>query len=126
MLLLVGFALLALLLSSIGIYGVLAYDVSLRTREIGIRSAIGASRTQIIGMVMRQGLWRTAVGLGLGLAGAVLLSRFMASMLFGLTATDPWAYVSVSLLLAAVASLASYLPARRAAMIDPIQALRIE
>jgi predicted permease len=125
MLLLVGFALLALLLSSIGIYGVLAYDVSLRTREIGIRSAIGASRTQIIGMVMRQGLWRTAVGLGLGLAGAVLLSRFMASMLFGLTATDPWAYVSVSLLLAAVASLASYLPARRAAMIDPIQALRI-
>ena len=99
--------------------------MSLRTREIGIRSAIGASRTQIICMVMRQGLWRTAVGLGLGLVGAVLLSRFMASMLFGLTATDPWAYVSVSLLLAAVASLASYLPARRAAMIDPIQALRI-
>jgi predicted permease len=126
MLLLGGFAALALLLASIGIYGVLAYDVSLRTREIGIRSAVGASRGQIIGMVMRQGLWRIGAGLGLGLAAAVLLSRFMESMLFSLKPTDPWSYVPVSLLLAAVALLASYLPSRRAAAVDPMQALRIE
>jgi len=126
MLLLGGFALLALLLSSVGIYGVLAYDVSLRTREIGIRSAIGASRGQIIGMVMRQGLWRAGTGLGLGLAAAVLLSRCMQGMLYGLKPSDPWSYAPVSLLLAAVALVASYLPSRRAAAIDPVRALKME
>jgi predicted permease len=126
MLLLGGFAALALFLSAIGIYGVLAYDISQRTREIGIRGAIGATRAQIEGLVMRQGLWKTAIGLAVGLVGAVLLSRFMVGMLFELKPTDPWAYLLGSLLLAAVAVVASYLPARRAARIDPIEALRTE
>jgi len=126
MILLVGFAVLALFLSAIGIYGVLAYDVSQRTREIGIRGAIGATRGQILGLVMRQGLWKTGIGLAVGLVSAVLLSRYMASMLFELKPTDPWAYLLVSLVLALVAGAASYLPARRAARIDPIEALRTE
>jgi predicted permease len=126
MLLLGGFAALAVFLSAIGIYGVLAYDVSQRTREIGIRGAIGASRSQIIGLVLRQGLWKTGIGLVVGLVGAVMLSHYMASMLFELKPTDLSTYVAVSLLLAAVATLASYVPARRAAAIDPNQALRIE
>jgi predicted permease len=125
-LLLGGFAALALFLSAIGIYGVLAYDISQRTREIGIRGAIGASRAQIVGLVMRQGIWKTAVGLAVGLAGAILFSHSMASMLFELKPSDPWTYGAVSLLLASVAALASYVPARRAAAIDPNQALRQE
>jgi ABC-type antimicrobial peptide transport system permease subunit len=126
MLVLGGFAALALFLSAIGIYGVLAYDVSQRTREIGIRGAIGASRQQIVGMVMRQGLVKTAAGIGIGLIASALLGRIMAGMLFELKPTDPWAYLCVSLLLAAVAGLASYIPAHRAAGIDPVQALRME
>jgi predicted permease len=126
MLLLGGFAALALFLSAIGIYGVLAYDISQRTREIGIRGAIGATRHQIIGLIMLQGLWKTGVGLVIGLVGAVLLSHYMASMLFELKPTDPWAYLLVSVLLAIVAVAACYLPARRAARIDPIEALRTE
>jgi predicted permease len=126
MLLLVGFAALALFLSAIGIYGVLAYDVSQRTREIGIRGAIGASREQIVGLVMRQGLWKTGTGLLIGLAGALVLGHFMVSMLFELKPTDPWSYLLVCLLLASVAIAASYLPARRAARINPIEALRTD
>jgi putative ABC transport system permease protein len=126
MLLLAAFAGLALFLSAIGIFGVLAYDISQRTRELGIRGAIGASRGQILQLVMRQGLWRTGMGILAGLACAIPLSRTMASMLFELKPTDPWAYVLVSLLLALVAAAASYLPARRAARIDPIEALRAE
>jgi ABC-type antimicrobial peptide transport system permease subunit len=126
MLLLGSFAALALFLSALGIYGVLAYDVSQRTREIGIRGAVGATRPQIVAMVMRQGLWKTAIGLVVGLVSAILLSRYMVSMLFELKPTDPWAYVAVSVLLAAVAALASYLPARHAARINPNEALRVE
>jgi len=126
MLLLGGFAALALFLSAIGIYGVLAYDISQRTREIGIRGAIGASRSQIVGMVMRQGLWRTGIGLAVGLVSAVLLSRLMVGMLFELKPTDPWAYLLVSVVLAGVAVASCYLPARRAARIDPNEALRTE
>jgi len=126
MLLLGGFAALALFLSAIGIYGVLAYDISQRTREIGIRGAIGASRSHIVGMVMRQGLWKTGAGIGVGIVSAILLSRLMVGMLFELKPTDPLAYVIVSVILAAVAMLACYLPARRAARIDPIEALRTE
>jgi putative ABC transport system permease protein len=126
MLLLGCFALLALFLSAIGIYGVLAYDVSQRTREIGVRGAIGASYYEIVGLILRQGLWKTGIGLVLGLVGALLLSRTMKSLLFDLSATDPWAYVAVSIVLLLVAALASYLPARRAAKINPIEALRVE
>jgi putative ABC transport system permease protein len=126
MFLLGAFAALALFLSAIGIYGVLAYDVSQRTREIGVRGAIGASRGQIVGLIMRQGLWKTGAGLVIGLVGAVLLSHTMASLLFDLKPTDPWAYVLVSVLLAVTALLASYLPARNASRIEPIEALRFE
>ena len=126
MLLTSGFATLAVFLSAVGLYGVLAFDVSQRTREIGIRTAIGASRRQIVGLVVCQGVTRTAIGLVLGLAAALLLGRFMAALLFNLKPTDPWTLVSVSVLQASIAVLASYLPARRAAGIDPIRALRIE
>jgi len=126
MLLLAAFAGLALFLSSLGIYGVLAYDVSQRTREIGVRGAIGASHGQIVGLILRQGLWKTGVGIAIGLAGAFLLSHSMTSLLFGVTPTDPLVYVLVSVVLIAVAVVASYLPARRAARIDPLDALRDE
>jgi putative ABC transport system permease protein len=124
--LLSAFAGIALLLSAVGIYGMLAYDVSQRTREIGIRGAIGATREQIVGMILRQGLTKTGLGLALGLIGAYLLSRYMGSLLFDVKPTDPLAYAGVTLLLLAIATLASWLPARRAAKIDPIVALRAE
>ena len=126
MLLLAAFAGLALFLSSLGIYGVLAYDVSQRTREIGVRGAIGASQGQIVGLILKQGLWKTGLGIGLGLAGAFVLSRYMTSLLFGVTPTDPLVYGVVAVGLIVVALLASYLPARRAAKIDPLVALREE
>jgi putative ABC transport system permease protein len=126
MLLLAGFAGVALFLSALGIYGVLTYDVSQRTREIGVRGAIGATQHQVIGLVMRQGLWKTILGLAIGLVGAVLLSRYLKTQLFQVSPTDPRAYVVVSLVLLFVAALASYLPARRAARINPIEALRVE
>jgi putative ABC transport system permease protein len=126
MLLLLGFAIVAVVLSAIGIYGVLAYDVSQRTREIGIRGAVGATSAQIISLILKQGVWRTSVGLALGLIGAVVFSRFIASMLFDVAPTDPVTYVAVSALFLVVSSVASYLPARRAARIDPMSALRVE
>jgi predicted permease len=126
MLLLVAFAGLALFLSGLGIYGVLAYDVSQRTREIGVRGAIGASQGEIVGLILKQGLWKTGVGIVLGLVGAVLLSHSMTSLLFGVKPTEPIVYAAVAAVLIAVALLASYLPARRAAKIDPLIALRDE
>ncbi|HVU23352.1 MAG TPA: ABC transporter permease [Opitutus sp.] len=126
MLLLAAFAGIALFLSALGIYGVLAYDVSQRTREIGVRGAIGATAPQIIALILKQGLWKAGIGLVIGLVGAALLSRTMASLLFQVQATDPVVYVAVALVLLAVAALASWLPARRAARIDPIRALREE
>jgi predicted permease len=126
MLLLAAFAGLALFLSALGIYGVLAYDVSQRTREIGMRSAVGASRGQIATLILRQGLWKAGVGVVLGLIGAAILSRYMTTLLFNVQPTDPGVYAAVSLVLIVVALLASYLPARRAARIDPLIALRDE
>jgi len=124
MLLLTAFAAVALFLSSLGIYGVLAYDVSQRTREIGVRGAIGASRGQIAGLILRQGLWKGGIGVALGLIGAAILTSSMTTLLFNVQPTDPIVYAGVSIVLIAVALLASYLPARRAANIDPLIALR--
>jgi putative ABC transport system permease protein len=126
MLLLAAFAGLALFLSALGIYGVLAYDVSQRTREIGVRSAIGASHGQIVTMVLKQGLWKSGIGVAIGLVGAFFLSRSMTTLLFNVKPTDPVVYAAVALVLIAVALVASYLPARRAAKIDPLIALRDE
>ena len=126
MLLLAAFAGLALFLSALGIYGVLAYDVSQRTREIGVRGAIGASRGQIASLIVRQGLWKGGIGVVLGLVGAALLSRSMTTLLFNVQPTDPAVYAAVSFVLIGVALLASYLPARRASRIDPLIALREE
>lgn len=120
------FSCLALLLAAIGLYGVLSYDVTQRTREIGIRGAIGASRSQIIGLILRQGLWKTGVGLAVGLLGAFFLTRYLSSLLFGVVSADPISYLAVLALLAVVALLACWLPARRAAKVDPIVALRAE
>jgi putative ABC transport system permease protein len=126
MLLLCSFAGIVLLLCAVGIYGVLAYDVSKRTHEIGIRRAIGATDKQITALILRQGLWKAGIGLVIGMASAFYLSNFMTSLLFDVKPKDPLAYVSVSFLLLLVALFASYLPARRAARIDPIIALRSE
>jgi len=126
MLLVVVFAGLALFLSALGIYGVLAYDVSQRTREIGIRGAIGATRGQIVGLILRQGLVKAVVGLVIGLIGAGLLSQYITSLLFQVKPTDPMVYSAAAVVLLLVALLASYLPARRAARIDPMVALRTE
>ncbi|MDH4066526.1 MAG: FtsX-like permease family protein, partial [Acidobacteriota bacterium] len=117
-------ALCALVIAAVGLYGVLAYWVSRRTREIGVRSAIGASPVDILGLVMRQGLTLAAVGLVCGLAGALLVSRVVATMLFGVSATDPIVFAGVPLLLLVVAAVASYVPARRAVNVDPVDALR--
>jgi ABC-type antimicrobial peptide transport system permease subunit len=116
----------ALLLGVIGIYGLMSYVVSQRTREVGIRMALGAQRSEIGGMFMRQGLALTLVGVALGLAGAVGLARWMSVLLFGVSPFDLATYVSVSAALIVAAGLASYLPTRRATHFDPIVALRVE
>ena len=120
------FAGLALVLAAVGIYGVIAYSVAQRTHEIGIRVALGAARGNLLGMVLGEGL-RTAIGgVVVGLAGAWVLMRFLSSLLYGVRPTDLLTYASVSMLLIVVSLLACYVPARRAASIDPMVALRYE
>jgi predicted permease len=116
----------ALLLGVVGIYGVIAYSVSQRTREIGIRMALGAQQPTVTGMFVRHGLLLTGIGVAFGLIAAVLLMRLMSSLLFNVNPVDPVTYGAVSLGLAATAWLASYLPSRRAATVDPVDALRAE
>ena len=126
MLLLGVFAAVAMILAAIGIYGVIAYSVTQRTREIGIRMALGAQRGVMLGMILRQSLTVVAVGLGIGLLAAFAATRLLASLLYGVGANDLSTYAAVVLLLGGAASLASYIPARRAARVDPIVALRAE
>ena len=122
-LLMTGFGLTALLLAVIGLYGVMAYSVSQRSKEIGVRMALGASRGSVLGLVFREGGPLVGVGLGLGLAGAFALSRILESMLFGVGARDPAVFASVPLVLIAVAATAMLVPARRAARVDPVRTL---
>jgi predicted permease len=125
--LLVGlFAALALMLTAVGIHGVLSYTVSQQTREIGIRMALGASRRLVLKEMLRQGMIGALLGAGIGLIGSLLLARLIASQLFGITATDPLTFAVVIVLLLLVAVIAAYLPARRATKVDPIVTLRAE
>jgi ABC-type antimicrobial peptide transport system permease subunit len=126
MILLGVFALLALVLSSIGIYGVISYLVGQRTHEIGIRMALGAQRGDVLKLVLGQGMRMALVGVGIGLAAAIALTRLMSKMLYSVSAMDPITLIGVSVLLTFVALFACYIPARRAMRTDPIIALRYE
>jgi len=125
-LLLAAFAIVALVLAVVGVYSVMAYSVTQRTREIGIRMALGAERTAVTGLVVRQALGLAGIGVAIGLAVALALLRIVSNLLYGVSATDFRTFAGGALLLTAFALLASYLPARRASRVDPTVALRTE
>jgi ABC-type antimicrobial peptide transport system permease subunit len=117
---------LAMILAAVGIYGLMAYSVTQRTNEIGIRMALGAPRTKVMGLVLSHGMVLTSIGMAVGLGGAIGLTRLMSSLLFGVTATDLTTFIAVPLALGVVALGACFVPARRATRVDPIVALRYE
>jgi putative ABC transport system permease protein len=121
-----SFAACALLLAAIGTYGVVSYSTAQRTYEIGVRVALGATRSDILGLVVGQSLRLVLIGLGLGIVAALVLARTLASFLYGVSATDPITFVAVGGLLVTTALLAGYLPGRRAAATDPVRALRVD
>jgi len=118
------FAAVALVLAAVGIYGVISYAVSRRTHEIGVRMALGASPATVVRLIIGQGMRVVGAGVITGLAGALLATRLMTSVVYGVRVTDPLTYVGVAALLTGVAMLASYIPARRATRIDPLIAMR--
>jgi len=126
MMLLTGFAALALLLAAIGIYGVMSYVVGQRTQEIGIRMALGAQRAHVLRLILSRGVKMALLGAGIGLLAALALSRLIRELLYGISPADPLTFAAVALLLLFIALLACYLPARRAASVDPTLALRCE
>ena len=119
-------AAIALALATMGLYSVLAYTVTLRTREIGIRVALGAAPSDVARYIMRGGLTLSLIGVGFGVAAALGLTRYMSSLIYGVSAFDPFTFITVVCVLIVVAAAASYVPAIRAAKVDPIEALRIE
>jgi putative ABC transport system permease protein len=120
------FGLLGLGLAAVGVFSVVAYSVSQRTREIGIRMALGAQPGDVTRLVLKEGMIPVGIGISLGLGAGLALAQLVASLLYGVSATDPMTFASVTLLLAAVAFLACYVPARRATKVDPLATLRCE
>jgi putative ABC transport system permease protein len=125
-LLLTLFAGVALILAAVGIYGVISYSVTQRTREFGIRIALGAQPGNVVDLVLRKGIFIIVCGLIMGIGGSLAATRLLSGLLFGITPTDPMTFLTTSLLLATVAAIASYIPARRATKVDPLVALRYE
>jgi putative ABC transport system permease protein len=126
LILIASFGIVALLLATAGVFGVMAYSVSRRTREIGVRVALGARSRDVLTMILSQGMRTILIGLAIGLMGSLALTRTLASFLFGISATDPLTFAAVIALLIVAALLACYIPARRATKVDPMVALRYE
>jgi putative ABC transport system permease protein len=120
------FGVLAMLIATIGLYGVMSYMVSRRRVEIGIRMALGAQRRHVLGLILRQSLALTAIGIGLGLAGAAAVTRYLRGMLFGVTPLDAGTFFGVAVLFAVLAAVAASIPAHRATKVDPLVALRTD